>query len=66
MRQSYLAEFAKHRYASWDTGIGANIEAGKVGIKELEACLLKKGEATAGAGRSLRRMRTTLSTIHWF
>lgn len=42
-----LAEFVRQRYASWDTGIGAKIEAGKVGFKELEAYMLKKGDADA-------------------
>ncbi len=40
-----LAAFVKERYASWDTGIGAQIEAGQVGLPELEAYMLKKGEA---------------------
>jgi xylose isomerase len=40
-----LAAFVKERYASWDTGIGRDIEAGRVGFKELEAYMLKKGEA---------------------
>ncbi|MFA7004666.1 MAG: xylose isomerase, partial [Verrucomicrobiia bacterium] len=40
-----LAGFVKQRYASWDSGIGAKIEAGSVGFKELEAYILKKGEA---------------------
>lgn len=40
-----LAEFVKQRYSSWDTGIGAKIEKGEVGFKELEAYMLKKGEA---------------------
>jgi xylose isomerase len=40
-----LDEFVKQRYASWDTGIGAKIESGKVGFKELEAYMLKQGEA---------------------
>ena len=40
-----LADFVKQRYASWDTGIGAKIESGKVGFKDLEAYILKKGEA---------------------
>ena len=44
-----LAEFVKNRYASWDTGMGAKIEAGKVGFKELETYMLKKGEADASA-----------------
>jgi xylose isomerase len=42
-----LAEFVKCRYSSWDSGIGADIEKGKVGFKELEAYMLKKGEAAA-------------------
>jgi len=41
-----LAEFVKQRYSSWDSGIGARIEAGKTNLKELEAYMLKKGEAT--------------------
>jgi xylose isomerase len=44
-----LAAFVKQRYASWDTGIGAKIEAGKVGLPELEAYMLKKGEAGPNA-----------------
>jgi xylose isomerase len=44
-----LAAFVKKRYASWETGIGAKIEAGKVGLPELEAYMLKKGEADANA-----------------
>jgi xylose isomerase len=41
-----LAAFVKERYASWQSGIGADIEAGKAGFKELEAYILKKGEAS--------------------
>jgi xylose isomerase len=44
-----LADFVKGRYASWDSGIGAKIEAGKAGFKELEAYMMKKGEAGANA-----------------
>lgn len=40
-----LAEFVKQRYSSWDTGIGAEIEAGRMNFKKLEAYMLKKGEA---------------------
>jgi xylose isomerase len=40
-----LADFVKQRYASWDSGIGAKIEAGKATMKELEAYMLKQGEA---------------------
>jgi xylose isomerase len=40
-----LDQFIKQRYSSWDTGIGAKIEKGEVGFPELEAYMLKKGEA---------------------
>jgi xylose isomerase len=42
-----LAQFVKERYASWDKGIGRDIEHGKLGLKELEAYMLKNGEAAA-------------------
>jgi xylose isomerase len=41
-----LAKFMKQRYASWDTGLGRDIERRKVGLKQLEAYMLKKGEAS--------------------
>lgn len=39
-----LDKFVKQRYASWDTGIGAEIEAGRANFKTLEAYMLSKGE----------------------
>ena len=42
-----LAGFVRQRYSSWDSGIGAKIEAGKTDFKELETYMLKKGEAAA-------------------
>jgi xylose isomerase len=44
-RDGRLAEFVRQRYNSWDSGIGAKIESGKVSFKDLEALMLKKGEA---------------------
>jgi xylose isomerase len=41
-----LAEFVQKRYASWDRGIGRQIEEGKVGFAELENYALKMGEVT--------------------
>jgi xylose isomerase len=40
-----LAKFVKDRYASWDGGIGQQIESGKVGLPELEKYMLEKGDA---------------------
>ena len=34
----------KERYSSWDTGVGAEVEAGKADFKSLEAYMLEKGE----------------------
>jgi xylose isomerase len=42
-----LAKFVKGRYRSYDSGVGAKIEKGKTNFKELEAYMLKKGEAEA-------------------
>lgn len=44
-----LAEFVKQRYASWDSGIGAEIESGRAGFKELETYMLKEGDAARNA-----------------
>jgi xylose isomerase len=39
-----LAAIVKDRYSTWDSGVGAEIEAGKHNLKTLEAYMLKKGE----------------------
>ena len=44
-----LAQFVKDRYASWDTGLGASIEAGKESFASLEKFALEKGEASGSA-----------------
>ncbi|MGL6227063.1 MAG: xylose isomerase [Thermoguttaceae bacterium] len=41
-----LANMVKERYSSWDSGIGAEIEAGKMNFKKLEEYMLKKGDVT--------------------
>ena len=41
-----LANLVKERYSSWDTGVGAEIEAGKHDFKSLEAYMLEKGDIT--------------------
>ncbi len=42
-----LADFVNHRYASWDQGLGAEIEAGKHDFDSLSHYMLSKGEAAA-------------------
>ncbi len=40
-----LASLLKERYASWDSGIGVEIESGKANLKSLEAYMLEKGDS---------------------
>jgi xylose isomerase len=40
-----IAQMVKDRYSSWDSGIGAEIEAGKHDFNSLEKYMLKKGNA---------------------
>jgi xylose isomerase len=40
-----LASLVQQRYASWDSGIGAEIEAGRANFRSLETYMLAKGEA---------------------
>ena len=46
-----LDAFVKNRYRTWDSGIGKDIEKGKVGLKQLEAHVLKHGEPKLESGR---------------
>jgi len=40
-----LKDFVKQRYASWDSGIGQQIESGSVSFADLEKYMLEKGDA---------------------
>lgn len=44
-KDGVLRDFIRQRYASYDTGIGAEIEAGKATFASLEQYMLQKGEA---------------------
>ena len=46
-----LDAFVKNRYRTWDSGIGRDIEKGKVSFKQLEAHALKHGEPKLESGR---------------
>jgi xylose isomerase len=41
-----LRDFVRQRYASWDSGIGAQIEKGQASFAELDKYMLEKGDAT--------------------
>ena len=40
-----LAELVSRRYRSWDSGVGADIEGGKMDFAKLEAYMLQKGDS---------------------
>jgi xylose isomerase len=48
-KDGVLRDFVKQRYASYDTGIGAEIESGKATFATLEQYMLKKGEISPNA-----------------
>jgi xylose isomerase len=58
-----LAELLKNRYASWDSGIGAEIESGKADFKSLEAYMLKKGDATPNASGRQEMLENLINTF---
>jgi xylose isomerase len=45
-KDGLLDRMLRERYGSWDTGVGAEIEAGKHSFKTLEKYMLDKGDAT--------------------
>lgn len=46
-----LAEFVDKRYATWDSDLGAKVEAGKATLQELEAYAIEMGEPEIISGR---------------
>ncbi len=56
-----LDDFLKHRYGSWDAGIGADIESGKVGFAELSEYMLKKGEIAPNASGRVEMLENILN-----
>lgn len=46
-----IEEIAKNRYRTWDSGIGAKIEAGQTSLADLEAYALAHGEPKLESGR---------------
>ncbi|HEV3146945.1 MAG TPA: xylose isomerase [Gemmataceae bacterium] len=44
-KDGVLRDFVKQRYASWDIGIGQQVEQGKANFEELEKYMLAKGDA---------------------
>lgn len=45
LQDGKLQQLVEERYSSWDSGLGAEIEAGKHDFKSLERIMLEKGDA---------------------
>ncbi|HAO99316.1 MAG TPA: xylose isomerase [Fibrobacteres bacterium] len=50
-QEGTLGDWVKKRYSSYDSGIGADFEAGKAGFKELEKWVLAAGEPKQISGQ---------------
>lgn len=51
IKDGRLDSFVKERYASWQSGIGADIIAGKIGLNELSEYAVEKGDVSIPSGR---------------
>ena len=56
-----LDGFVRQRYASWDTGVGADIEAGSVGFADLSKYMLEKGEAAPNESGRVEMLENILN-----
>ena len=58
----HLDKFVKARYASYDKGIGKDIEAGKTDFEKLQSYILKKGEAAPNASARQEYLENLFNT----
>jgi xylose isomerase len=56
-----LGGFVKERYASWDSGIGKDIEAGKLNFVRLKQYMLEKGEPAPNASGRVEMLENLLN-----
>jgi xylose isomerase len=61
-KDGVLDRLLKERYSSWDTGIGAEIEAGKQSFKTLEKYMLEKGDAAPNASGRQELIENIINT----
>ena len=57
-----LEELLHDRYASWDSGLGAEIEAGKHSFKSLEKIMLEKGDAAPNSSGRQEMIENLINT----
>ncbi len=57
-----LEAMLRERYASWETGLGAEISAGKHGLASLEAIMLEKGESAPNVSGRQELLENIINT----
>jgi xylose isomerase len=57
-----LAKFVKDRYASWSSGVGAEIENGKASFATLEKYMLDKGDVTPNTSGRQEMLENLINT----
>ncbi len=57
-----LESFVKERYGSWDSGIGAAVEAGEASFASLEKYMLEKGEITTNVSGRQEFLENLINT----
>jgi xylose isomerase len=57
-----LEKLLKDRYSSWDSGLGAEIEAGKHSFATLEKVMLQKGDAAANKSGRQEMIENLINT----
>ena len=56
IKDGRIDKFVEERYASWNTGIGADIIAGKAKMPELEKYVLEKGDVISSVSSGRQEM----------
>ncbi len=54
-------DFIKQRYASWDSGIGADIEAGNATMKDCSDYILKKAQIEPNASGRVEMLENLIN-----
>ncbi|MFO0788390.1 MAG: xylose isomerase [Pirellulales bacterium] len=62
LQDGKLEALLKDRYSSWDSGIGAEIEAGKQNFKSLEKYMLEKGDITPNKSGRQEMLENLINT----
>lgn len=60
-RDGVLQNFVRERYASWDAGIGADVESGKAKFKELRDYVFRKGTLAPNSSGRVEMLENLLN-----